>query len=115
MPRLDGQDVELGLAYLADYRVLIVAEPVEPSTLRVAGDAATYQGAALIVVVSPEGAPPGDVPADATVLEMPAEDEGAFAQLVGRYAAALDTGEEPAAAWQAATSATGWESAGDEE
>jgi hypothetical protein len=110
LPRLDGQDVELGLAYLADYQVLVVAEPVDPSALRAAGDAAAYQGAALIVVVAPEAAAPGDVPADATVLEMPAEDDGAFAQLVGRYAAALDSGVAAAAAWQAAVSAVGWES-----
>lgn len=115
LPRLDGHDVELGLAYLAEYRVLVVAEPVDSSALRAARDAASYQGAALIVVVPPEAAAAGDIPADATVLEMPTEDEGAFAQLVGRYAAALDAGEEAAAAWQAAMSATGWESAGDEE
>ena len=42
---------------------------------------------------------------------MPEEDEGAFAELVGRYAAALDRGEEAAAAWQAALSSGGWETA----
>jgi hypothetical protein len=115
LPRLDGQDVELGLAYLADYRLLVVAEPVDPSALQAARDAAAYQGAALVIVVAPGESAPGDVPADATVLEMPVEDDGAFAQLVGRYAAALDSGTEAAAAWQAAVSAVGWESVADEE
>jgi hypothetical protein len=115
LPRLDGQDVELGLAYLADYRVLVVSEPVDPSALSAARVAAAYQGAALIIVVAPGEPAPGDVPADATVLEMPAEDDGAFAQLVGRYAAALDSGAEAATAWQAAVSAVGWESVAAEE
>jgi hypothetical protein len=111
LPRLDGQDVELGLAYLADYRVLVAAEPLEPGALAAARDAAVYHGAAL-VVVGQSGAPqPGDLPASATILEMPDEDEGAFPELVGRYAAALDRGEEPAAAWQAALAAGGWETA----
>ena len=39
---------------------------------------------------------------DATVLAVPADDEGAFATLVGAYAAALDSGAEPAAAFAGA-------------
>jgi len=115
LPRLDGHDVELGLAYLTDYRVLVVAEPVDPSALLAARDAAAYQSAALVIVVAPREGAPADVPADATVLEMPAEDDGAFAQLVGRYAASLDTGTQADEAWQAAVAAVGWESVADEE
>ena len=111
LPRLDGEDIALGLSYLADYGVLVVAEPVEPAALQAARNAATFQGASLVVVVAAGGAAPADVPASATVLEMPAEDEGAFAELVGRYAAALDGGTEPATAWQAALAASGWEAA----
>lgn len=110
-PRLDGQDVELGLAYLSEFRVLVVAEPLEPSAVAAARDAASFQGASLIVVTTAGRDAPGDLPSTATVLEMPEEDEGAFAELVGRYAAALDRGEEAAAAWQAALSAGGWETA----
>ena len=51
-----------------------------------------------------------DLPADATVLEAPDEDAGAFARLVGRYAAQLDAGRGAAEAWQDALSDTGWES-----
>jgi hypothetical protein len=111
LPRLDGQDVALGLAYLADFRVLVAAEPLDPSAVLAARDAAAYQGAALVVVAQPDTAPARDFPASATILEMPDEDEGAFPELVGRYAAALDRGEEPSAAWKAALAAGGWETA----
>ena len=111
LPRLDGQDVELGLAYLAEFRVLVVAEPLEPSALAAARGAASFQGASLIVVTKPREDAVADLPSAATVLEMPEEDEGAFSELVGRYAAALDRGEEAAAAWQAALNAGGWETA----
>ena len=40
---------------------------------------------------------------------MPADDEGAFATLVGAYAAALDSGAEPAAAFAGAVGAVGGE------
>ncbi len=110
-PRLDGQDVELGLAYLTEFRVLVVAEPLEPSAVGAARDAASFQGASLVVVTTPGRDATSDLPSTATVLEMPEEDEGAFAELVGRYAAALDRGEEAAAAWQAALSSGGWETA----
>lgn len=108
-PRLDGQDVELALAYLADYDVLVLAEPLEPAALDSARRAAEFQGAALIAVVRAGDRVAGELPASATVLEMPDEDEGAFAALVGRYAAVLDRGLEPAAAWQKALAATGLE------
>ena len=88
-----------------------MAEPLEPSAVTAARDAASFQGASLIVVTTPGRDATGDLPSTATVLEMPAEDEGAFAELVGRYAAALDRGEEAAAAWQAALSSGGWETA----
>ena len=112
LPRLDGQDVELGLAYLADYRVLVVAEPMDASVLHAAGRAAEFQGAALIVLVAAAAPSPPGLPDHATVLEMPAEGEGegAFAALVGRYGAALDGGSAPEDAWRDALAAGGWES-----
>jgi hypothetical protein len=114
LPRLDGQDVELGLAYLTEYRVLVVAEPLDAGAVEAAAAAASFQGAALVVVLSSGGVPPGRLPATATVLEMPDEDEGAFAQLVGRYAAALDAGQAPADAWQRAIDAGGWQAAAEQ-
>ncbi len=54
---------------------------------------------------------PRGMPEEATLLEMPAEDGGAFAELVGRYAALLDTGRGAADAWHDALDETGWEPA----
>ena len=44
---------------------------------------------------------------------LPADDEPAFAELVGRYAAGLDAGRTPADAFSAATTGTHWERAAD--
>lgn len=112
LPRLDGQDVELGLAYLADYKVLILAEQLDVSVTQAARRAAEFQGAALVVLVGAGASSPPGLPDHATVLEMPAEGEGesAFAKLVGRYAAALDGGAAPVEAWRDALAAGGWES-----
>jgi hypothetical protein len=46
-----------------------------------------------------------------TVLELPDEDEGAFARLVGTYAVGLADGSAAPDAWQTAVRDTGWESA----
>lgn len=113
LPRLDSGDVDLGLHYLAEIQVLVVAEPMAPDLLQVVADAATYHGAALVVVADNGAQPSDDLPAAATVLEMPAEDSGAFVELVGRYAALLDNGRAPAEAWQDAIDASGWEPAGE--
>ncbi len=110
LPRLDAADVDLGLHYLADCQVLVVAEPLEAAALAVATAAATYHDAALIVL-TPAGVVPAGLPNDATVLEMPSHDDGAFAELVGRYAASLESGRSAAEAWHAALTETGWESA----
>ena len=108
-PRLEPQDVDLGLRYLADYRVLVLAEPLPPPAEAVALEAARYQGAAVIAVV-PQGAPVSRTLREAgTVLEAPTDGGPAFAELVARYAAGLDSGQEPRAAFEAARLATGFE------
>ncbi len=109
MPRLDGQDVELGLAYLAEYGVLVVAELVEPAALDAVRKAAEFQPAALVGIIGPGERVPAQYPATATLLEMPADDEGAFSALVGRYAAGLDRDLSAADAWEKALEAGGWE------
>lgn len=110
LPRLDMADLELGLRYLAECQVLVVGEPLSADVVRVAADAATYHGAALVVLVAPgEVGPPAELPDGATVLEVPDEDGGAFAALVGRYAALLDDGRAPAEAWRDAVAQGGWE------
>jgi hypothetical protein len=110
---LEPADLALGLRYLRDYRVVVVVEPLADGCAAVVADAASFLDAPLVVVAAPGRALP-DAYAVATVLEAPAEDpEGAFAALVGRFAAALDRGEPVADALRMAAAAGGWEPAGD--
>jgi len=132
LPRLEAADLELGLSYLTECRVIVVAEPLEASAIAAAAEAASYHAAVLVVVTAPgsgAGTPgtgagtPGTgadtrgtpapempaLPATATVLEPPLADDGPFAALVGRYAAQLDAGRQPADAWHEALTGTSWE------
>jgi hypothetical protein len=64
-----------------------------------------------VVVVLIGVAAPTELPANVTLLELPDEDEGAFARLVGAYAAGLASGTAAPDAWRGAVEQTGWESA----
>ena len=108
---LDRGDIELGLRYVPECRVLVAAEPLEPGALAAAVDAAAYHGAALIALIPSGAAAPAELPDTVTVLELPDEDEGAFATLVGGYAVGLANGKSATDAWQAAVGETGWEAA----
>jgi pfkB family carbohydrate kinase len=110
---LDGGDLELALRYLDGFSVVVVAEPLESSTLVIVGEAAAYAGAVL-VVLAPGGSQPETAPDGAIVLEAPVSDpDGVFARTVGALAAALDAGVDPARALEAATAAEGWQRAED--
>jgi sugar/nucleoside kinase (ribokinase family) len=109
-PRLEPEDVELGLRYLTDFSVLVVTDDVPRDALAVAVESAAFAGARLVVLVPSGDSPPEEMPADGTVLAAPdSPDDGEFGALVGAYAAALDGGMEPADAFRAATGAGGWE------
>jgi hypothetical protein len=109
---LEPADVALGLRYLRDYLVVVAVEPLADGGAAVIADAASFADATLVVVTQPGMAVPPAFAA-ATLIEAPTDDpDGAFAGLVGRYAAALDRGIAPAEAFRSATSAGGWESAG---
>lgn len=110
LPRLDAADLDLGLRYITDCHVLVAAEPLDPEATDIVTGAATYHGAALILVTATATTPAVELPGSATVLEMPDHDDGAFAVLVGRYAALLDGGREAPEAWHDALVETGWES-----
>ena len=120
-PRLDAADIELGLSYVSDCRVLVIADELDAAALAAAIEGAQYHRAHLVVAgslpanaaASASAAP--QLPDDATVLAAPAEDDGAFADLVGRYAAQLDAGRIAADAWHDAIAATGWEEAAAEQ
>jgi hypothetical protein len=107
--RLDAGDIALALRYLTDYRVIVVAQPLDDAAMAAAVSAGTWSNAALVVLVPAGRQPPADLPDTATVFETPPDDaDETFAGMVGRYAAALDRGEDPATAFAAVTSDSGW-------
>jgi hypothetical protein len=109
VPALQPGDVSLGLSYIREFGVVIVADPVGDDLAREAADAASFSGAALVAIVGATGAIP-EAFDGATVIVAPDDDpDGAFASLVGRYAAALDAGVEPSVAFLEARAAAGWE------
>lgn len=111
-PALEAADLALGLRYLRDYRVVVAVEPIAEGGAAIIAEAASFAGAAVVVVAVAGAAIPAAYAAT-TLLEAPGDDrEGAFAALVGRYAAALDRGVAPAEAFHEATTAGGWEAAG---
>jgi hypothetical protein len=107
-PGLDAGDISLALHYLAEARVVVMTEPLPEAAAAALVEGASYSGSRLVVLVA-AGAQPPALPADATVLETPAADDGSFARLVGAYAAGLDAGTEPGAAFADAVQASGWE------
>ncbi len=106
---LEAADVDLALRYLAEFAVLVLADPADPETVRVVADAAGWVGARLVVVVRPGAAVPDGLPPDVIVFEAPETDpDGAFASLVGAFAAALDDGDDPAEAFRSSIETDGW-------
>ena len=107
-PALENGDLQLALRYLPDYRVVVVADALDETALSTVVAAGRWAGAQLIVVVA-AGSRASGLPDDATVLEAPALDaDGAFAAVVGAYAAALDRGASPAEAFALAKAESGW-------
>ncbi len=56
--RFDARDISLGLSYVSDCSVLVVAEPLGADALAVAADAAAYHDAHLVAVVDVDAAEP---------------------------------------------------------
>jgi hypothetical protein len=110
---LDPADLELALRYLTDFRVVVIAAPLDAATLRVTLDAAAFSGAHVIRL---DGSAQGQSDAtvegvEITAFEAPTADEPAFATMVGRYAAGLDAGRTPGDAFADATRGANWERA----
>lgn len=97
-PTLDAADVGLALRYLSDYRVIVAVHPADAGVLAEVTSAAGYASAHLVVVTDPEAAPLGEGPPGALVLEA-ARDAAGFGDLLGRYAAAVDRGDDAATAF----------------
>lgn len=110
-PRLDAQDVELGLRYLSDARVLVLAEPLDGEAQAAALEAARYHGAEVVALVTAGSVPDPKLAEAGTVLEAPPEDLEAFVQVVAKYAAGMEAGKSAAEAFREATDAIGWERA----
>lgn len=107
---LDAADVELALRYLTTFSVIVLSLPADTEMARVVTAAAGWADARLIVVVGSGEPVPDGLPPDAIVLEAPDEDpDGVFAELVGAFAAALDDGGDPAAAFEASMAEAGWQ------
>jgi sugar/nucleoside kinase (ribokinase family) len=112
-PALEAADVDLGLRYLTDFGVVVLAEVADPATIAVVADAARWAAARMILVVDPGKDIPMGLPDDVVVFEAPAADpDGAFATVVGTFAASLDAGTEPAAAFRDSIASDGWTEAG---
>ena len=98
-PDLEPADLDLALRYLPEGRVTIVigASAVAPT----AATAATWSGAALVVVTAAGDAPPDLAPGDRQlIIAAPARDpDGAFAGLLADLALRLDAGDRLEAAW----------------
>lgn len=99
-PSLDAADVELALRYLPDYTTLVVAEPQPDAVVAIVAEAASFTGAAFVLVV--DGAGGGSAPpASAVAFENPPTDpDGAFATMLGELAAAIDRGTPVDAAFR---------------
>jgi hypothetical protein len=107
-PALEAADVALGLQYLSGASVVALAEPLPAEAVAAAVEGAAFCGAQLVVVSASGEALPA-LPAGATALEAPPDDDGSFARLVGLFAAGLDGGLPAAEAFAAAVRSTGWE------
>jgi sugar/nucleoside kinase (ribokinase family) len=106
-PTLDAADVALALRYLTDFEVLVAVHP-SPDLLAEAVAAAAWTGARLVVVVADETAvPPPGVPADALVVAAASDESEGVGDRIGRYAAALSRGDDPAAAYRDLTAVPG--------
>ncbi|MGZ6295060.1 MAG: hypothetical protein ACXWPO_09605 [Candidatus Limnocylindrales bacterium] len=108
-PRLDARDIDLGLRYVPEFSVLVLAEPLLPAVAAVAIEAAAYQAALVVALIRADETPGDALGRAATVLSAPASAVAPFAALVGRYAARLDAGEAAGAAFEAALREVGWE------
>ena len=103
-PAMDAEDVALGLRYLTDFAVLVIADPLSARAASAAHDAAAFAGARTISITRGPTVPaPGH-----DAFEPPAGEPEAFAGVIGRYAAALDRGVEPDAAFATAVRMAGW-------
>ncbi len=108
-PALEPADVDLGLRYLTDFRVVVLAEPANPEIVGIVAEAARWGASRMVMVVRNGEAVVDGLPADVVVFEAPDDDpDGLFASVVGTFAAGLDQGTDADAAFRASLGSDGW-------
>ena len=108
-PALEAADVDLGLRYLTDFAVVVLAEPVAAEIVAIVSDAARWGETRMVLVVDKGQTVHDGLPTDVVVFEAPeADPDGVFATMVGTFAAALDRGMEPGEAFRASIASDGW-------
>jgi sugar/nucleoside kinase (ribokinase family) len=96
---LEREDVGLALRYLTDFGV-VVAVHVAPDVIVEVAEAVGWASAHLVVVGRSGDDASAAVPADAIVLlDDSDEGESAVGAAIGRYAAAVERGDDPASAY----------------
>jgi hypothetical protein len=114
-PAIDAADVDLGLRYLTDFSVVVLAAPATPDVVAVVSDAAGWAAARMVLIAAVGSVVPEGLPADVVVFEAPDDDpDGVFADLVGSFAAALDDGADPGEAFRTTVDADGWTEVADD-
>ena len=125
LPRLDAADIELGLRYLPQCRVLVLTDPMEASARSAALEAADYHGAAVVMVAAPGTVADGELGESVTLLEAPDAEEDTEAPgvdigdsvdaatplvaFIADYAIRLDRGEPAKRAFTEALGSGAWE------
>jgi sugar/nucleoside kinase (ribokinase family) len=125
LPRLEAADVELGMRYLHECRVLVLGAELDPEALKMALEGAEYHDAAVVMAAAAGSVDPEALGDSVTLLERPATedsesvadaivvaaDDADFAAFVADFAVRLDGGESPAKAFSAALGGSAWEPA----
>lgn len=123
LPRLEAADVELGMRYMHECRVLVISAELDSDALAHAQEAAEFHSAAVVMVAAAGTADPDALGPAVTLLERPAADDAEsvedavvvaaddadFGAFVAQYAVRLDRGERPAQAFAAALGDSAWE------
>jgi hypothetical protein len=123
---LSREDVDLALRYLTEARVIVTVGVPRPDVAEAVAEAARYASAHLVLIDEGDGGAGIDtghvarsdasslgaattLDAATTRLRAPARDDGAFAQTVGEFAAAIDRGDDPPTAFRRALDDVGWQ------
>jgi hypothetical protein len=96
---MEPADLELALRYLPEIRVIVLVQPPD-ALVATAISAASWSGAALVLIGPLEGEIPATDPAPIVLDPPDADPDGTFAGFVARLAAEIDDGQAPAEAWQ---------------